>query len=529
MRQARGKGRGVELEALRDLRRARRSRFVEQLDVMEVLYRVYVAGIFGAIALGVLAGAIHEAPLDAAGVSWLRQHGPATLGALVAVAVLLGARTGSHGGPLAIEAAEVQYVLLAPIDRGVALRPAALRQLRVAGIAGAVLGAIVGNFVFRRLPGSAFAWIGSLALFGALLPLCALAAALLTCGRRLHPLAAGAAGLALVAWSAADLALGATSSPATMLGEVAVLPLQSGLSAALAAAGVALAVLLTLAGVLALGGIDLEAARRRAALAAELRFSAAVQDVRAVVLLRRQLASERPRRRPWIRLRGRALERRPVWRRGWQSFLRWPPARVARAIAIAVAAGAAAAAGWGPAPALLALVGPLLLVAALDLIEPLAQEADHPTRRELLPLRPGQLTRRHLAAPASALALLVGLASLAAGVFAGSAVALAIGAVMLGPTALALACCAAFSATNDPYAYILMPQMGYVQSAAPLVVAALVAGVPLLTGRQVARAGHSGVPAVAAFEAALLLASWAMAAALALRMEKRAAAAGARA
>ena len=43
-----------------------------------------------------------------------------------------------------------------------------------------------------------------------------------------------------------------------------------------------------------IGGLSLEAARRRAALTAELRFSASVQDLRAVVLLRRQLASEAP-------------------------------------------------------------------------------------------------------------------------------------------------------------------------------------------------------------------------------------------
>ena len=87
--------------------------------------------------------------------------------------MLAGLRSGARGGPLAIEEAEVQYVLLAPVDRGAALRPAALRQMRIAALAGAVLGAVVGNFVFRRVPGLA-ASSGSPAwrCFGALLPVC---------------------------------------------------------------------------------------------------------------------------------------------------------------------------------------------------------------------------------------------------------------------------------------------------------------------------------------------------------------------
>ena len=127
--------------ALGEMRAARRRRFVEQLDLMEVLYRVYLGVIFGGIALAVIAGWVEEAPATAAAIADMRSHGPAVLGMTLALAILVGLRSGSRGGPLAIEAAEVQYVLLAPIDRGTALRPAALRQLRIAVLAGAVLGA----------------------------------------------------------------------------------------------------------------------------------------------------------------------------------------------------------------------------------------------------------------------------------------------------------------------------------------------------------------------------------------------------
>ena len=143
------------------------------------------------------------------------------------------------------------------------------------------------------------------------------------------------------------MALGATTSPATMLGLLATLPLQHGARELLAALGVAVALAAGWLGLRRLGGLSLEAARRRATLAAEMRFSASVQDVRTVILLRRQLASEKPRRRPWLRLRAPRLARRPVWRRGWQSLLRWPAARLVRVLLAGAAAGAVAVAGLG--------------------------------------------------------------------------------------------------------------------------------------------------------------------------------------
>jgi hypothetical protein len=506
--------------ALGEMRAARRRRFVAQLDVMEALYRAYLAVIFGGIALAVIAGWVEEAPATAAAVVDMREHGPAVLGLALALAVLMGLRSGARGGPLAIEAAEVQYVLLAPIDRATALRPAALRQLRIAVLAGALLGAVIGNFVFRRLPGSPVEWIACLALFGALLPLCTLSAALLASGRRLQPALATAIGIALIAWSLADLLLSTTSSPATMAGEIGTLPLQGGgHSLILAAAGLAIALALAGFGLGSVGRIALEAARRRAALTAELRFSAAVQDLRAVVLLRRQLASERPRRRPWIRLRGMASSRHPIWRRGWQSFLRWPFGRVVRVLAIAVAAGAATAGAWNGITLLFVLPGALLLVAALDLVEPLAQESDHPTRRRLLPVAADSLIRHHLIPSSVAMAGVLLLGTLAALALGPSTSAVGVGLVMLFPTALVLVCCAALSATNDPYAYILNPQLGYAQSAAPVVIAIIAAGAPVLVAREVARHGGSAPSAAIRAEFVLLLVGIAMAWWLGKRMD----------
>jgi hypothetical protein len=460
--------------AMQQMRAARRRRYVQRADVMEVLYRVYLGGLAAIFVVAFLAGALHEVPADPGSVESIRVHAPAVIGLAVALLVLAGLRSGARGGPLAIEAAEVRYTLLAPVSRRTALRPAALSQLRVSVFAGAIFGAVVGNFVFRRFPGSAVEWIGSLAAFGALVPIAVLGAALVACGRRLHIGLASGLGLLLVAWSALDLALGWNSSPTTMLGDLATLPLQHGADAALAAVGAALGLAALAAGLLGIGGLRLEAARRRAELVAEMRFSASVQDLRTVILLRRQLASELPRRRPWLRLRG--ATGYPIWRRDWQSYLRWPLVRIVRVVLIAVAAGGLAVGGFDLTPVLFALPGPLLFVAALDLIEPLAQESDHPTRRLLLPFTAVDLIRRHLWAPIGAMAFVLAIATATAAVASGNpGLALGVGAVVFLPLAAVLILAASISATNDPYEFVLNPQLAQVASLGPIV-AALIAG-----------------------------------------------------
>ncbi len=473
---------GDPVAAMKAMRAARRRRYGQRRDIMEVLYRVYLVALAAVFALAFLAGALHEVPADPAAVAGIGAHAPAILGVAVAVLVLAGLRSGARGGPLAIEAAEVRYTLLAPVSRRVALRPAALQQLRVATVSGAIFGAVVGNFVFRRFPGTALEWVGALAAFGGLVPIAVLGAALLASGRRLRPPVAGALGLALVAWAVLDLAAGWNSSPATMLGDLATLPLHHGASAYLAALGALLALALLAAGLLGIGGLGLEAARRRAQLVAEMRFSASVQDLRTVILLRRQLASERPRRKPWLRVGGGgAAAEYPIWRRDWQSFLRWPAVRIGRVVLIAAGAGAVAVAGFSQTPVLFALPGPLLFVAALDLIEPLAQEMDHPSRRLLLPMRSAVLVRRHLVAPVIASGLVLAISTIVAAVVGGDpALALGVGAFSLVPCSLALACAAAVSATHDPYEFALMPpEATQAINFAPIGVAALAVFLPL--------------------------------------------------
>jgi hypothetical protein len=478
-----------EPDALRDLRSARKRRFLGSAHVMEFLYRAYLVAIFGGIALAYLANAIDEAPVDASALRDITLHGPAVLGVAIALAVLAGLRAGSRGGPLGIEEAEVQYVLLGPVDRGAALRPAALRQLRVGALAGCVVGVATGAFAIPRLPGAPVEWLAALGAFGAIVPLCYLGAALLGAGRRLAPMTANAAGATLLAWALVDLLLGTKTSPATMLGDLATLPLQGGLTVALAAVGVLLAAGLAAAGLLSLGGLSLEAARRRAQLAAELRFSAAVQDLRTVVLLRRQLASELPRRSPWLQLPAPRGGRGGTWRRGWRSFLRWPAARLVRVVAMGALAGLAAAGAWSGTPVLVVGASILLMVAALDLVEPLAQEIDHPIRRDTLPVDSANLIRRHLPASVAAMAIVLALGVAVAAALGAAGTAVDLGALMALPTSVVLVGAAAFSAGNDPYRYILVPQINYVQTGAPVVLAAAAVSLPILVARHAAQGG----------------------------------------
>jgi hypothetical protein len=251
-----------------------------------------------------------------------------------------------------------------------------------------------------------------------------------------------------------------------------------------------------------------------------MRFSASVQDLRTVILLRRQLASERPRRKPWIRIRSGSTS--PIWRRGWQSFLRWPVVRIVRVVLIAVAAGGIAVGGFDLTPVLFALPGPLLFIAALDLIEPLAQESDHPTRRLLLPRRSSELLRTHLTAPAVAMALVLALATIAAAAIGGNpGLALGVGGVVFLPLAVVLVCAAAVSATNDPYEFALNPQLSQMVTLAPLVVTLIAGFLPLFVAWKVEGGDGARISGVLGIDFVLIFFAFVGLAALAFRFHKR--------
>jgi len=473
--------------AVRDLARARRRRAYGDIDWMDALYKVYVTAIFSAVGGSMLSGWVGGRPVTPAELATATEHGPALVGLVVAVALGGGLRSGGRGGPLALQPADVQLVLLAPVPRGLALRAPAARQLRFSAFVGTVTGMAAGNLAAQRLPGSYAEWVAWGGVAGLVTGLGWTGSALVASGFRLGRRWAGALAAAAVGWSAADLATGAATSPLTFLGRLAMSPLDGVPFSPLGLALLAVPVV----GLARVGGTALEAARRQAGLAAQLRFALTMQDVRTVILLRRQLAAEGPRRRPWVRLPA-GRRSRPVWRRDWQGVLRWPAVRVLRLVVLGAVAGLAAAGAWRDTPALVLAAAAALLVAALDSVEGLAQEADHSVRRDTLPVPPGRLLVRHLTAPSVVMLAVAVVAVGGAAALGGATTAVPVGALVAVPAVLAAVCGAALSIDTGPVNPLEVELFGsakvVIRSVGPAVLA--VAGVlPVLAARAAVDAG----------------------------------------
>ncbi|MET0882200.1 MAG: hypothetical protein ABWZ14_11670, partial [Acidimicrobiales bacterium] len=118
--------------ALADLRSARRRKRVADIHWIDALYQVYLAALVSLAAVLLLSSWIGGERLGPLRTAQVLHDGPDIVGVGVALAILIGLRSGARGGPLAIEPADARHVLLAPIDRALALRSPALHQLRFA-------------------------------------------------------------------------------------------------------------------------------------------------------------------------------------------------------------------------------------------------------------------------------------------------------------------------------------------------------------------------------------------------------------
>ena len=248
-------------------------------DFMDALYRAYVATIFGGAALWWLALRVGGSAVASTTAHRVAVDGPQVVGLVIAMALAVGLRSGGRGGPLVLEAADVRHLLLAPLDRGLALRGPALRLLRFGATWGVGVGAVFGVLASRRLGGQWPAWAASGALVGASAVDGALGAAMAVSGARLGRRMAGWLALAALAWSAADVVLARATSPMSLVGQVALWPLRwraGGL------AGVAFALLAVVSGVGLAGRTSVEASERRSSLAGQLRFAVTVRDLRSV-------------------------------------------------------------------------------------------------------------------------------------------------------------------------------------------------------------------------------------------------------
>jgi len=388
--------RAESLAVVGDLRRARRKQRVAAIHWVDAMYQVYITGVVAVIALLTLSSLIGDEKVGAATVADLRDRGPAALGCLAAAAVFLGLRSGSRGGPLALERADVRHVLLSPVDRGVALRGPAYRQLRFLAFVAIAVGAGVGQLALRRLPGNAALWMVAGALYGLVLVGLHYGSALLASGLKAPRWLATLLGGVVLLWSVLDALRSIDAlpaSPATALGHLPLWPLgfePAWLVGPVLAAGA------VVAGLALVAGTSLEAAEHRTSLVGQLRFAVTLQDLRTVLVLRRQLAQERPRARPWVPALRRGRARFPVFQRGVRSVMRWPVGRVVRVVVLAAVAGFALRGVWQGTTPLLAVAGLLLWVAALDAAEPLGQEVDHPGRTDAFPIERGVLFLQHL-------------------------------------------------------------------------------------------------------------------------------------
>jgi hypothetical protein len=374
-------------------RRFRRQKRTAEVHWVDLLYPAYLTAFFGMIAVIGLSGAIGDTPLTPGEVDTLVADGPGWVGALAAGMIAVGLRSGSRGGPLALEKADVRHVLMAPVDRMSALLAPALRRLRFLLFVGVVAGGIVGNLAVRRLPGHALSWVAVGALLGATLVGLGYGSALAASGVRVPQWLATSTGVVLIAAAIADGVGLLAWSPTAPVGDIAVLPLELRPSGIVP---VVVALLLVGFGCRRLGRTSLEAAERRSTLVGQLRFAVTLQDLRTVIVLRRQLAMELPRLRPWLRLPFRGTGRFPVALRGARGVLRWPAARLARLLLLAVVAGCALRAVWAGTTPMVVVAGLAMFVAGLDAIEPLSQEIDHPSRRDSTPAPAGWIAVRHI-------------------------------------------------------------------------------------------------------------------------------------
>ena len=153
---------------LRTLRGQRRRNRLRDLDWFEAAYRAYLTGIVGLVVVLVLSSWLGDTRPSPDGFADLLEHGPAAIGLLAAVAVALGLRSGSRGGPLAVEPAEVRYTLLSPIATAHRpARPGASARSASPPSSAPWWAPSAASLAWRRLGDNGFAWAASGAATGA--------------------------------------------------------------------------------------------------------------------------------------------------------------------------------------------------------------------------------------------------------------------------------------------------------------------------------------------------------------------------
>ena len=222
-------------------------------------------------------------------VADIAKNGPALIGMITALAFLAALRSGAQGGPLALEAPDVAYVMLSPVDR--MPRPAATGhpaspQRGLAGRRRSVPSSVswpADDFPARPSPGL------PAARRSASRPRC--------CGRarRWSPTPSGCR-CGSPRRSASPASPGRArrwrgTSPARRTPPAA-WRCGAGVSTRSTSLCPLVAVVVLFVGISMLQQTSLDALARRSSLVAQLRFAVTMQDLRTVILLRRQLNQE---------------------------------------------------------------------------------------------------------------------------------------------------------------------------------------------------------------------------------------------
>jgi hypothetical protein len=391
----------IGIDALRAMRSDRRKHRVEDMDWFEALYRVYLAAFLGLGAIFFLSGLVGDAAFTSADLVNIHTHSPHVVGLAAALAVFIGLRSGANGGPLAVEDAEVRHVLMAPISHAQVLRHPAIQRLRTFAFAGALTGGVANQLLGRRVPNhqslGLFALYGAIA--GAIIGVLFVVSALLAHGLGLARWMSTAIATLLLGWQIA-VTFGDTNiaGPFDVVGSVA---LGWSRVKVFDAVGVLVILVLTAVSISLVGRFSLEALARRSALVSQMKFAVTLQDVRTVVLLRRQLSQEHMRVKPWVKV-PRVLRRDVVVGRGFRSMMHFPLRRIIRMKLLVIATAGAMVLAWRGTTPMVVPAGLALFVLGLDVVEPLSQEVDQPDRTDALPVERGLIMTKHLIVPAIA-------------------------------------------------------------------------------------------------------------------------------
>ena len=391
----------IGIQALRAMRTERRKNRVADMDWFEALYRVYISAFLGGGAILFLSGVISDQPLSAPDLNNVVTNTPHAIGLVTAIIVFIGMRSGANGGPIAVEEPEVRHVLLSPVPHSAVLRHPAIQRLRTFAFMGSITGATANQLLSRRVPASGatlVAWAMWGAVAGAVMGSLFVIAALLIHGLHVPRYLTTAIGTVLLGWQAA-VTFGDTNiaGPFDFVGSISRWWLDGPQLQDIA--GIAAVALLGTVSVFLAGRLSLEALSRRSALVSQMKFAVTLQDIRTVVLLRRQLSQEHMRVKPWVKV-PRILRRDIVVGRGFRSIMHFPVRRLIRMKLLTMTASAALVVAWrGTTPAIV-VAGLAMFVVGLDAVEPLSQEVDQPDRTDALPVERGLLMTKHLIVPA---------------------------------------------------------------------------------------------------------------------------------